>query len=440
MIVPKRRVSRSVCIRPRCTRPSTSRPAAAAFAWRRSSMSGALSTPSMSMPWARKSRRILPVPVPTSSTGSPRRAMTSRNQSRSSHPEVSPRRASHASAMRPTYSMSSGIAVSVGRVPRLGCTSSAAPLRHLPHPRAHRPSPARERRTRHDRVVTASTATATPAVVPARTAELFAPGLRGLSIGLIATITLVALEALAIGTVLPMVGEELGQIELYGWVYSAFFLGNLLGVVVAGGALDRVPLWRPFADRAGAVRGRADDRWAGAVDGDPRRGTVRPGAGRRRGRARPRTWPSAARCPQRLQPRMFALLSTAWVVPGRGRAVDRGDRRRVHDVAPGVPGPAAAARRRRRDRRDRAPPDPGRGAAGGARGRRRDGPAPAQRAAGGGRRRAPGRRAHHPAAGVRDRRRGRRPRRSSSRPSGASPRRARSSSRPASRPRSCCAA
>ena len=121
-------------------------------------------------------------------------------------------------------------------------------------------------------------------MVPARTAELFAPGLRGLSIGLIATITLVALESLAIGTVLPLVGEELGQIELYGWVYSAFFLGNLLGVVVAGGALDRVPLWRPFAIGLVLFAVGLHDRRAGAVDGDPRRGAVRPGAGRRRRR------------------------------------------------------------------------------------------------------------------------------------------------------------
>ena len=71
-------------------------------------------------------------------------------------------------------------------------------------------------------VTVSTTAAKPPVVVPARTAELFAPGIRGLSIGLVASITLVALEALAIGTVLPLVGEELGQIELYGWVYSAF--------------------------------------------------------------------------------------------------------------------------------------------------------------------------------------------------------------------------
>ena len=56
-------------------------------------------------------------------------------------------------------------------------------------------------------VTVSTTAAQTPAVVPARTAELFAPGLRGLTIGLISTITLVALESLAIGTVLPIVAR-----------------------------------------------------------------------------------------------------------------------------------------------------------------------------------------------------------------------------------------
>jgi MFS family permease len=148
-----------------------------------------------------------------------------------------------------------------------------------------------------------------------RTAELFAPGLRGLTIGLVATITLVALEALAIGTVLPLVEDELGHIELYGWVFSAFFLGNLIGTVVAGGALDRMPLARPFAIGLGlfglglAIGGLAPSmlilvgaRFIQGLGG----GTVGPTAYVAIGRV----------LPQRLQPRMFAMLSTAWVVPG----------------------------------------------------------------------------------------------------------------------------
>ncbi|HET7830228.1 MAG TPA: hypothetical protein VFL03_11770, partial [Candidatus Limnocylindrales bacterium] len=92
-----------------------------------------------------------------------------------------------------------------------------------------------------------TSATAVPTAAPARTADLFTPQLRGLTIGLISTITLVALESLAIGTVMPIVTSELGNQELYGWVYTAFFLGNLLGIVLSGGALDRMPLHRPFA-------------------------------------------------------------------------------------------------------------------------------------------------------------------------------------------------
>ena len=91
------------------------------------------------------------------------------------------------------------------------------------------------------------TATVSAPAAPARTADLFAPGLRGLTIGLVSTITLVALESLAIGTVMPEVAKELGDLPLFGWVYTAFFLGSLIGIVLAGGVLDRMPLQRPFA-------------------------------------------------------------------------------------------------------------------------------------------------------------------------------------------------
>ena len=222
----------------------------------------------------------------------------------------------------------------------------------------------RVRRLRHHRGMT-STAAAAPstAVVPARTAELFSPALRGLSIGLIATITLVALESLAIGTVLPLVGEELGQLELYGWVYSAFFLGNLLGVVVAGGALDRVALWKPFAIGLVLFGVGLLDRRAGAVDGHPGRRAVHPGAGRRGHR------PDGVRGdrPHASGPAAAADVRAALdrVGGARGdRAVDRGDRRRVLDVAAGVPRPDPVPHRGRRSSRSprcarsRPPPRP----------------------------------------------------------------------------------
>jgi MFS family permease len=41
-------------------------------------------------------------------------------------------------------------------------------------------------------------------------------------------------KSLAVATILPDVKDHLGGLGLYGWVCSAFFLGSLVGVVVAG--------------------------------------------------------------------------------------------------------------------------------------------------------------------------------------------------------------
>ncbi len=157
------------------------------------------------------------------------------------------------------------------------------------------------------------TVSATPS--PARTADLFAPGLRGLTLGLVSTITLVALESLAIGTVMPIVAEELGDLALYGWVYSAFFLGNLVGIVIAGGALDRMPLHRPFA--AGLALFALGLLGGGLAPSMPVLVLARFVQGLGGGAVAPTAYTAIGRClPERLQPRMFAMLSTAWVVPG----------------------------------------------------------------------------------------------------------------------------
>jgi MFS family permease len=148
-----------------------------------------------------------------------------------------------------------------------------------------------------------------------RTAELFAPGLRGLTLGLVSTITLVALESLAIGTVLPIVTDELGDLHLYGWVYASFFLGNLVGIVVTGGALDRMPLGRPFA--AGLVLFAVGLLIGGLAPSMPILVGARFIQGLGGGAVGPTAYVAIGRClPDRLQARMFAMLSTAWVVPG----------------------------------------------------------------------------------------------------------------------------
>lgn len=150
---------------------------------------------------------------------------------------------------------------------------------------------------------------------PARTKDLFTPARRGLTLGLVSTITLVALESLAIGTVMPIVADELGDLQLYGWVYTAFFLGNLLGIVLAGGALDRMPLHRPFT--AGLVLFGAGLLIGGLAPSMQVLVIARFIQGLGGGAVGPTAYVAIGRfLPVNLQPRMFAMMSTAWVVPG----------------------------------------------------------------------------------------------------------------------------
>lgn len=144
---------------------------------------------------------------------------------------------------------------------------------------------------------------------------LFSPGRRGLTSGLVATITLMAFEALAVATIMPIVAADLGGIELYGWVFSAFFLGSLIGIVVVGGLIDRGGLARPYAVGLGLF-------CTGLVIGGlaPSMGVLVAGRflqGLGFGAIPPTAYVSIGRAlPENLRPRMFAILSTAWVVPG----------------------------------------------------------------------------------------------------------------------------
>jgi MFS family permease len=67
-----------------------------------------------------------------------------------------------------------------------------------------------------------------------RVPGLWAPQTRALTAGLVLTVTFVASEALAVVTVMPVVARDLGGFRLYGWAFSAFMLGSVVGIVVAG--------------------------------------------------------------------------------------------------------------------------------------------------------------------------------------------------------------
>lgn len=146
---------------------------------------------------------------------------------------------------------------------------------------------------------------------------LWGPHRRSLTAGLILTITLVAFEALAIATVMPEVARELGALRngLYGWAFTAFFLGSLIGIVIVGGAVDGRGLANPFMAglglfAIGLVLGGAAPSMEILILGRFLQGL---GAGA----VPPIAYVAIARSlPEHLRPRMFALMSTAWVLPG----------------------------------------------------------------------------------------------------------------------------
>jgi MFS family permease len=142
-----------------------------------------------------------------------------------------------------------------------------------------------------------------------------ADGHRALTVGLVAMVTLVAFETLAVITILPEISADLGGIAWYGWVSTAFFLGTMVGIVFAGEQADRHGAGRPYVVGLVlfaiwlAVGGLAPSMpvlvvgrfvqglGAGVV---PAIGYVAIG----------RVYSVERRA------RMFAVLSTAWVVPG----------------------------------------------------------------------------------------------------------------------------
>ena len=133
-------------------------------------------------------------------------------------------------------------------------------------------------------------------------------------IGVTCLITVVAMEAMAVSTVMPIVEDDLGDIWLYGWAFSAFYLGDLVGIVLGGRAADRVKPVLPLLVGVAVftigllIGGFAPSMWVLVLG----RGLQGVGAG---------VVPAVAYVcvargfPASIHPKVFAVMSTAWVVP-----------------------------------------------------------------------------------------------------------------------------
>src|SRR6266700_5741920 len=138
---------------------------------------------------------------------------------------------------------------------------------------------------------------------------------RALTAGFVLIIIFVASEALAVITVMPVAAHELGGFRLYGWVFGAFMLGSVVGIVAAGREADRRGPAIPFA--AGLVLFGAGLTVAGLA---PSMGVLVAGRalqGLGAGAVPAVAYASIGRSlAGPLRARMMAVLSTAWVAPG----------------------------------------------------------------------------------------------------------------------------
>src|SRR5436190_11485876 len=138
---------------------------------------------------------------------------------------------------------------------------------------------------------------------------------RQLTLGLILIILGPAFETLAVATILPKIVADLGGLSFYGWSFSAYLLAVLVGLILAGDEADQRGPALPFIIGVASfvlglilagtapsmivfVLSRAIQGFGAGILVSVIYACVGQGY------------------PERLKPRMVAILASAWVVPG----------------------------------------------------------------------------------------------------------------------------
>ena len=146
------------------------------------------------------------------------------------------------------------------------------------------------------------------------TVGVFAAGGRRLLVGIVAVILLIAFEAMAVATVMPRAVADLHGLSFYAWAFTGYVVASLFAMVVAGQACDRSGPRRPLLGgvalfTAGlVVAGTAVDMGVFVL------GRALQGLGG--GAVIVALYVVVARAyDERVRPRVFAVMSSAWVLP-----------------------------------------------------------------------------------------------------------------------------
>jgi MFS family permease len=162
----------------------------------------------------------------------------------------------------------------------------------------------------------AASAAAAASVPTSRTRPetVLSRGYRALTLGIVSVIFLIAFEATAVGTAMPVAADELNGVSAYAFAFSALFTTALLGMVVSGQWSDRRGPLAPVASGIGAfaaglvLSGTAVTMWIFVL------GRALQGIGA--GLVIVALYVTVSRAyPERLRPKVLASFAAAWVVP-----------------------------------------------------------------------------------------------------------------------------
>ncbi|AXE26554.1 MFS transporter [Streptomyces globosus] len=154
----------------------------------------------------------------------------------------------------------------------------------------------------------------TAPVPPPPEGGILSSSYRTLSVGMVSVIFLIAFEATAVGTAMPVAARDLDGIGLYAFAFSAYFTTSLFGMVLAGQWSDRQGPLRPLGLGIGAfaaglvLAGTAGAMWVFVL------GRAVQGFGG--GLVIVALYVVVSRAyEERLRPAIMAAFAASWVVP-----------------------------------------------------------------------------------------------------------------------------
>jgi MFS family permease len=146
------------------------------------------------------------------------------------------------------------------------------------------------------------------------TVRLLAPQYRRLTAGWVGVVLLIAFEAMAVATVMPRAVGELGGLTWYAWAFNGYLVPSLFAMVVAGEVCDRRGPRRPLL--AGIASFSVGLLVAGCAVDMPMFVLGRALQGLGGGAVLVALYIVVARAyDEALRPRVFAVMSGAWILP-----------------------------------------------------------------------------------------------------------------------------